>query len=891
MSTGTARHEVAGWEGLTSDGHVVRVRPVTPADEEGLGRLAAGLSDRTIYLRFFSVNRGAATRYLQSLAREGDADHDAVVAEVGGLVVAVAGWDRTGPDEAEVALLVGDDQQGRGIGMLLLEELRTRAERCGVRRLVADTLPENRRMLDVFGSSGLHGERRTEQGVTRSVLETTYDDDALALVDEREAHAERASLAPLLAPRSVAVIGAGRRSDNVGHQVLRSIVEGRFTGAVHAVNPHAFEVAGLPTYAAIGDVPAPVDLAVVAVPASEVLTVVGQCGTAGVRAAVVLTSGLGEAGGDGAALERQVLAAARRHDMRLVGPNCLGVLTTDPEVRLTAWFGRCRPEQGPLAVATQSGAVGISLVDHAARSGLGVAALVSLGNKVDVSGNDLLLAWWHDPRVRVVAMYLESFGNPRKFARLARRVSRTTPVLVVKGGRSSPGARAGRSHTAAAFTPDAAVDALCARAGVLRMDGVEQLVDAARLLASQPVPDGGRLAVVGNGGGAGVLAADAAAAAGLGLPSLSDQVRAGLPAGVDNPIDLGAGADPETLRRVLEVVAASGEVDALLVSVTATRANDVDALLAAAGAADVGGLPVVVNVVGVPQGHPELPLARGDAAPVYPFAETAVAALAAAVRYGRMRRTPTGTVIRPAGTDPSAGRALVDARTDVLRAGGWLGPSEVTALLTAYGVPLVPGELAATADEAVDAARRVEFPVVLKTTAAGVLHKTDVGGVRLDLTGPDEVRTAADELLSRLAGGVVVQPMVRAPVELVAGVTRADAVGPVAMVGLGGVWTDLLQDRAFGLVPLTEHEPAALLRSLRCAPVLEGFRGAPPVAVGTVEDLLLRLSALAADLPEVAELDLNPVLVGPAGVTVVDARVRLAEPVAVPDELSRHLRA
>jgi acyl-CoA synthetase (NDP forming) len=420
------------------------------------------------------------------------------------------------------------------------------------------------------------------------------------------------------------------------------------------------------------------------------------------------------------------------------------------------------------------------------------------------------------------------------------------------------------------------------------MAGVEELVDAARLLVSQPVPDGGRLAVVGNGGGAGVLAADAAAAAGLELPSLSEQVRAALPAGVDNPVDLGAGADQETLRRSLEAVAASGEVDALLVSVTATRANDVDTLLAAIGAADVGGLPVMVNVVGVPQGHPQLPLARGGAAPVYPFAETAVAALAAAVSYGRMRRTPTGAVTRPSGIDPSAAAAVVngaDAPAD-----GWLDQAAVAALLTAYGIHPVPGELAATADEAVDAALRIGLPVVLKTAAAGVLHKTDVGGVRLDLTGPDAVRDAADELLTRLGGGVLVQPMVRAAVELVAGVTRADAVGPVAMVGLGGVWTDLLQDRAFGLVPLAEDEPAALVRSLRCAPALEGYRGAPPVDLAAVEDLLLRLSALAADLPEVAELDLNPVLAGTDGVTVVDARIRLAEPAAVPDELGRHLR-
>ena len=390
-----------------------------------------------MYLRFFSLNRTAAERYLRGLAREGDAGHDAVVAEVGGVVVGVAGWDRTSADEAEVALLVDDDHQQRGIGMLLLEELRARAAAAGIRRLVADTLSENRHMLDVFGSSGLHVRRQVEQGVVRSVLDTGIDDAALAVMDEREAHAECASLAPLLTPRSVAVIGVGRQPDNVGHQVVRSIVEGGFVGAVHAVNPNAFEAAGLPTYARIGDVPGPVDLAVVAVPARTVLDVVEQCGAAGVRAAVVLTAGLGEAGADGAAMQRAMLDIARRNDMRVVGPNCLGLVNTDPEVRLSAWFGRGRPQDGPVAVATQSGAVGVAIADQAARRGLGLASLVSLGNKIDVSGNDLLLGWWHDPRVRVIALYLESLGNPRKFGRLARRVARTTPVLVVKGGRSA----------------------------------------------------------------------------------------------------------------------------------------------------------------------------------------------------------------------------------------------------------------------------------------------------------------------------------------------------------------------------------------------------------------------------------------------------------------------
>ena len=573
-----------GWEGLTADGHIVRIRPVTADDAEGIRALGQRVSDRSLYLRFFSINRDASQRYLGSLARPSDVGHAAVVAEWGDVLVALGGWERTGPDEAEVALLVEDAHQQQGIGTLLLEDLAARARAVGITRLVGDVLVENHRMLEVFGSSGLRNTSDQAFGVVHSAVVTDLDEDGLTQIDEREAHAEVASLEPLFAPRSVAVIGAGRAPGGVGHEVLRSILRGDFSGSVHVVNPKAFEIAGLPAHAHVTDVPAQVDLAMVAVPVHQLLGVLDECGAAGVRAAVVLTSGLGEAGADGAELQRQILATARRHDMRLVGPNCLGLVNTDPAVRLDAWFGPTALTPGPLAIGTQSGAVGIAMADVAVRSGLGVASLVSLGNKVDVSGNDLLLRWWHDPRVRVIALYLESLGNPRKFARLARRVGAHTPILVVKGGRSVGGQRAGMSHTAAASSPDTAVDALFAQAGVLRMDSVEELVDVARLLATAQIPAGGRVAIVGNGGGAGVLAADAAAAAGLQVPSLSEALRQAIggPA-PDNPIDLGAAAMPDELRRVLELIASSGEVDALLVSVTATRANDVESMLAAVG--------------------------------------------------------------------------------------------------------------------------------------------------------------------------------------------------------------------------------------------------------------------------------------------------------------------
>ena len=881
----------AGWEGLTADGHVVRIRPVTSDDEELLVSLLERVSDRSVYLRFFSVGRGSAEKYLRSLAREGDRNHVAALAELGGEVVGVAGWDRTDQeDEAELALLVEDAHQQQGIGTLLLEDLTTSAREAGITTFAADTLVENQRMLDVFGSSGLSAARRLRQGVVRTRLRTDLDDDVMARIDERESQAERASLEALLAPRSVAVVGAGRDPAGVGHQVLCSIVDGGYAGPVHVVNPHAFEVAGRPSYAHVSDIPQAVDLAVVAVPVDQVVSVVDECGAAGVRVCVVLTSGLGETGPEGEQLQREALESARRHDMRLVGPNCLGVLNTDPEVRLNAWFGRTAVQPGPVAIATQSGAVGVSMAQYAGRCGLGVASLVSLGNKADVSGNDLLLLWWHDPRVSVIALYLESFGNPRKFARLARRIGRTTPVLIVKGGRSAGGRRAGRSRTAAAYTPDDAVDALFAQSGVVRLDTVEQLIDVARLLAEQPVPDGGRLAIVSNGGGAGVLAADAAESAGLQVPAMPMSVREALGgAAGENPVDLGAEATPETLRQALELVAAGGEVDSVLVSLTSTRTNDVRLMLEAVSAADLNNLTVMANVLGADQECIEVPLARGDRAPVYEFPEAAVRALGRVVGYGRWRRTPRGSATRPEGIRDQDAREVVAGGVGSASE-GWVEATAVRRLLEDYGIAVAALEACGSRDEAVAAADRLGYPVVLKTSVPGIVHKTDVGGVRLGLADGDAVGEAYDEMTDRLGGGVLVQPMVAAGAEIVVGVTREDTFGPVGMVGLGGVFTDLLGDRAFGLLPLSDLEAAALIRTLRAAPLLLGYRGSRPVDVPALEDLLLRVSALATDLPEVAELDLNPVVLGEQGAVVVDAKLRLSPPAAVPDEHTRRLR-
>lgn len=881
----------AGWEGLAADGSIVRVRPVTPEDGEALHGLCSRSSDRSLYLRFFFTNREAADGFLASYARPVDERHLALVAEQAGSVVALAGWERVGPRVAEVALLVEDAYQGKGIGTLLLEELAARARRQGIEHLVADTLSENYRMQRVFAASGLESSSEQEYGVARYDLSTRLDETALEHIDEREAQAEAASLEPLFAPRAVAVVGAGRSRGGVGHTILRNILDGQFTGAVFPVNPNAFEVAGLPSYAHVTDVPATVDLAVVAVPAEAVPDVLEECGRAGVRAAVVVTSGFGELGGPGAERQRRALEIARATGMRLVGPNCLGLVNTDPAVRLNAWFGRTSPRSGRLAIATQSGAVGIAIADLADRTGLGIASLVSLGNKADVSGNDLLLRWWHDERVGVIALYLESLGNPRKFARLARRVGTRVPVLVVKGGRSDSGRRAGLSHTAASATADVVVDALFAQAGVLRLDTVEEQVDLARLLEAQQLPAGGRLAVIGNGGGVGVLAADAAQAAGLEVPGLSDGLRLRFgPEATDNPVDLGAAVTPGELRSALEAVAGSGEADVLMVALAVTGTIDPAAMLAAVGGAELGDVPVAVTVVGGSAEPTSVRLARGDAAPVYAFPERAVRALARAVGYGRWRRTPAGSVRRPPGLRRESARALVAASMPTDVEGTWLPAPAVTELLSYYGVPVVPGQEAGSAEETVRAAEDIGYPVVLKTGRADIVHKTEVAGVRLGLTGPEQVRAAYAELAGRLGGDVLVQPTVRAVVELVVGVTREATFGPVAVLGMGGVLTDLLADRTYRMLPLTDLDARQMLLGLRCSPVLRGFRGAERVDVEGLEDLLVRVSALAADLPQVAELDLNPVMASGTGAVVVDARVRLAPPEPVPDEAARALR-
>lgn len=884
-------------DALTSDGGIVTIRPVRASDRHGLTALYAGASPESLRLRFFSrPSAGTLTAEVDRLCRPDDHRHLAVLAVLAGTPVGVASCERTSETDrrAEFSVFVADRHRGRGIGTLLLEHLGARAHTYGITELIGEVLPGNMRMLRVARDLSGRIWSRFDDGIVDVGLHTDADEAVQLAVDVRDRVAERASLHPVLSPASVAVVGAGHRPGGVGHETLLALREYGYAGRLYAVNRTGADVGGVAGYRDVRDLPAPVDLLVIAVPADQVTTVLADAATVGVRGAVVLSSGFGEDGPRGRRRQHDLLKLARAQGIRLIGPNCLGVVNTDPQVRLNAGFAPTAPPAGGLAVAAQSGAVAIALLEDASRHGYGISTLVSLGNKADVSGNDLIAYWYDDPATRAVALYLESFGNPRKFARTVRALSRRKPVLAIKSGRSRAGQRAGTSHTAAAAAPAATVDALFAQAGVIRTDTLGELLDAARMLTDQPLPAGSRLAIVGNAGGLNVLAADAAEQHGLQVPPLSAAVTDVLAkvapgaAGTDNPVDLGAGASPAAFAAAVATVAGSGAVDALALIVIGTRANSPAEILAALG-------PIVDD-------HPELPIAAvviGTAgpsalgkrgAPIFDLPERAVAALAHAAAYAAWRREPLGR--RPELTGIDAERAATLVREALAEDEGWQPYHRTAAVLAAYGITILPATTAHRVQDAVRAADDAGYPVVLKSADPALVHKSDTGGVRLGLADADAVRAAYEAVAAagRPGAGVLVQRQLHAPVELVAGLVHDRLFGSVVLLGLGGVRTDLFDDRVLRLVPLTDLDAGRMWHGLHCAPLLTGYRGEPPIDTAGLEDLLLRLGRLAEDLPEVAELDLNPVLAGPTGVVAVDAKLRLAPVGAEPDPALRRLR-
>jgi acyl-CoA synthetase (NDP forming)/GNAT superfamily N-acetyltransferase len=879
-------------ESLLMDGRIISIRHVRDDDEQSLLDLHRRVSIQSRYYRFFSAGVSFEPEVRRLLACA-DGDHVALLAEHDHLVIGVGSYVRLDDDTAEFALLVDDLWQDEGVGTLLVESLAAEARRAGIDWLVGDVLPSNSRMLEVGAGVAPNLSRRT--GSTGDELQVRVpsrpDAAALAAAGLRDRIAERRSLARLLTPTTVAVIGASRRVGSVGHSVVETLLAGGFRGTIHPVNPHARDICGLKAYPSVSAVPAPVDLALVAVPARAAAAVVAQCAAAGVGAVVLLTASVTPSAAEEAAAEADLVRLARAHGMRIVGPNCLGLVNTDPAVRLTATFAPRLPAAGRLAVASQSGAVGIAILDAATRTGTGISSFVSLGNKADVSTNDLLAYWYDDPATSAVALYVESFGNPRRFAGLAQALAQRKPILAVKSGRSAGGRRAGASHTAAAAAPDLTVSTLFEQAGVIRTDTLGELLDAVRLLTSQPLPAGDRVGVVGNAGGLNVLAADAAQAGGLQVPELSPATQQAVPAlptaaGIGNPVDLGAEAAPAAMADAVRAVGRSGEVDSLVVTFVGTRANDVAGSLAALSAAvDDLDVPVLAVVVGVdvPQrlGHREVP--------VYALPEDAVRALSHACWYAAWRHAPRG--VRPSLGDMDRHRARRLVR-DVLDTNpGWQPIEVCRQLLAAYGIRPVPSATADSPQAARQAADSMGYPVALKAAAPDLVHKSDVGAVILDLNGPDAVADAyvrIADALDQARPVVLIQAMASAGVELAAGIVHDPSFGSVVSLRAGGTTTDLASAPMLRLVPVTDVDAGRMWRGLAVAPLLSGYRGRPPADTAALEDLVQRLGLLAEDVPEVAELDLNPVVVTTDGIALVDVKLRLA---AIDVEADPFLRA
>ncbi|HET7516924.1 MAG TPA: acetate--CoA ligase family protein [Actinomycetes bacterium] len=850
------------------DGSTVQVRPVRSTDAPQIERLLKGLSERSRWLRFFSgyPNLGKAVQW----ATEVDYDRRyglVAVSGADGRVVGHAGFERQPdhPDRAEVANQVG------------------------VQVLDAEVLPENHQMVKVFRDSGFPVTTHSLPGALLIEFPTSLSPEARERFERREQVAATAAMRAFLEPRSVAVIGASRRRGTVSGELFHNLLAAGFNGPVYPVNPKATVVQSVLAYKSVLDVPGPVDLAVLAVPAPLVAEMAKECAAKGVRAMVVVSAGFAETGSEGAQRQRELLAVCRAAGMRLIGPNCLGIVNTDAQVRLDATFGPTVPLPGRVGFLSQSGALGLAIIDYANALGLGLSSFVSVGNKADISANDLLSYWEQDERTGLVLLYLESFGNPRKFARVARRVARTKPVLAVKSGRSAAGARATSSHTGAMLAAsDVTVDALFHQAGVIRTESLAELFGVASLLANQPLPAGRRVGIVTNAGGPGIMCADACEAGGLEVVQLSPELQAslaeGLPAeaAVANPVDMLASAPPAHYRRTVEMLGASGEVDAVIVifipPLLANPAEVAGAVQAAAAAA--GPVPVLSVLMSAD----ELPVDEGGGGPRLPryrFPEDAARALVWAVEYATWRQRPEGRVPALPATRHDEAAALLAAALADGPAPRWLTPDEVSRLLACYGLPVAQWRLAGSPAEAGAAAVALGGPVALKAVAPRLVHKTEAKAVRLGLAGADEVRTAAAEMAQAVAAegytvdGFLVQRMVGEGVELLVGVVHDASFGPVIACGAGGTAVELLKDVAVRITPLTDLDAAEMVRSLATYPLLDGYRGTPRADVAALEDLLLRVSALVEAHPEIAELDCNPVKVLPDGVVVVDARVRV----------------
>lgn len=885
---------------IMRDGTTAAIRPAEPTDVPMMQEFIDRLSPESRRHRFFSESppsSGAiATVCCSSNPRS---QFTLIVTRVwegrARIIAAGSYWARDG-QTAEVAMAVDDEFHGKGLGTLLLERLALAAIRHSFTHLWAVTHVDNLAMREVFRESGFTAHEAYEGDDMQVELSLIPTETTVSRTEVRERLATTASLRPFFQPRSIAIIGASRDPTKIGYRLLDAITTCRFRGTVYPVNPKTTEIIGIRTYPFVRDIPQPVDLAVISVHRDSVSSVVDECAAKGIRACVIITAGFAEVGPAGAALQQQLTSKVRQYGMRMIGPNCFGILNTDPNIQLNATFTTLFPPLGRVAMSSQSGAIGIATLAGARRFHLGISSFVSVGNKADVSTNDLLQYWEEDPATDVILLYVESFGNPRRFARIARRVSRRKPIIAVKAGRSQSGRRAASSHTAALAASDMAVAALFHQAGVIRAESLDDMLALAAGLSNQPLPQGRRIGIITNAGGPAVLCTDACEAGALVVPELSTQTKSTLAAflpsaaALSNPVDLIASATPDQYAKGIEILLSANEIDALIILYMSVTVADTAGI--AHGILDgiekgrkEGAKAKPVFLSWMAEGDMERTFhCQTETIPTYHLPETPALVLSKAAAYAEWRRQRPGMVPDFDDLDLSAVRNI--CANALARSGaGWLTTEETQNVLSAMRLPVQPGGVARTADEAAALANQAGYPVAVKLASHQIVHKTEVGGVRLNLTSEEVVRKAFDSMRTRLAEtnqldameGVLVQPMVAGGVEVMVGVTDDPLFGPLIAFGLGGIHVEIFGDVQFRITPLTDRDAAEMVRGIKAYRLLTGYRGQPPADLEALEDTLLRVSRLVEEIQEISELDLNPIFALPPGqgCRIVDAKIRV----------------
>lgn len=880
------------WEqdAVLKDGGTVRIRPIVPGDAQALQEFVQDMSNESSYFRFLRVKRRLEPDELEEFTRLDYSEHMAFVAIADDELVGVGRYNAKGcPDGfAESAFAVQDASQGKGIGTLLVYRISAYARAHGVSGFRAHLLMENHAMMRVFRNAGFSMQREIDEGVYTVEIDTEQSDAVLQAEGRAEQIATAASLMPLFYPESIAVIGASRDKRSIGGRLFNNIINADFNGPVYPVNPKAAIVRSIHSYPSVQDIPGPVDLAFIVVPSRLVNDVVRECARKGVRGIVVITAGFSETGAEGAALEMELLDIVRSAGMRMVGPNCMGLQNTDPAVNLDGQFGPVMPGRGNVSMSSQSGALGLAILDYATEMSLGISSFVSVGNKADVAGDDLMLFWEEDPNTDVILLYLESFGNPRRFSRIARRIAKKKPIVAVKSGRTLAGARAATSHTGSLANLDVAVDALFRQAGVIRVGTLEELFDVTALLANQPAPQGRRVGVITNAGGPAILAVDALVSQGLEVPEFSDELQDKLrgflsdEAAVANPIDMIAAAGPEEYRMSIETMLASDEIDSLItlfIPASEEGVAEISLAIREAGEASPGDKTFVV--VYLQSGGAPSELASPDVGfPTFAFPERAAKAIRKAATYAEWLGRSEGRIVEFDDVDAVRARSVIESAVrDVGEEGYWLDPVAIDTVLDSYGLALPQAKVVDTVQEAIAFGEQLGAAIVLKVISPSAIHKSDVGGIALDVSGAKAIARAYEQVTGAVADaeGVLVQEFVTGGHEVLIGMVEDPTFGPLIVFGLGGVFVELIGDVAFRIHPLTDVDAREMVTEVKSAPLLEGYRGGEPGDIEAVVETLLRISALVEDLPEIIEMDLNPVKVDVpgSGVRIVDARIKV----------------